>query len=197
MNYLAHAYLSFDHEEILVGNMISDFVKGRKQFDYPKQIHKGIILHRAIDEFTDQHKATKQAKQFFKPVVGLYSGAFVDVAYDYFLANDHHVFTESTLYDFSQRVYATLDMNKEYFPEIFSHMFPYMKRQNWLYGYRFTVGIHQSFGGLVRRTKYLQDASAAIQVFEQSKEQLKYCYDNFWKDMQPFAFLRMKELLLL
>jgi len=30
MNYLAHAYLSFDHEEILVGNLISDFVKGKK-----------------------------------------------------------------------------------------------------------------------------------------------------------------------
>lgn len=30
MNYLAHAYLSFDEPEILVGNMISDFVKGKK-----------------------------------------------------------------------------------------------------------------------------------------------------------------------
>ncbi len=35
MNYLAHAYLSFNDPEILVGNMISDFVKGKKKFDYP------------------------------------------------------------------------------------------------------------------------------------------------------------------
>jgi acyl carrier protein phosphodiesterase len=36
MNYLAHAYLSFNDPEILVGNMISDFVKGKKKFDSPR-----------------------------------------------------------------------------------------------------------------------------------------------------------------
>ncbi len=35
MNYLAHAYLSFGDPDILAGNMISDFVKGKKKFDYP------------------------------------------------------------------------------------------------------------------------------------------------------------------
>ena len=30
MNYLAHAYLSFGNEPVLIGNMISDFVKGNK-----------------------------------------------------------------------------------------------------------------------------------------------------------------------
>jgi acyl carrier protein phosphodiesterase len=30
MNYLAHAYLSFGEPDILAGNMISDFVKGKK-----------------------------------------------------------------------------------------------------------------------------------------------------------------------
>jgi hypothetical protein len=29
MNYLGHAYLSFNHQDILVGNMISDFIKGK------------------------------------------------------------------------------------------------------------------------------------------------------------------------
>jgi acyl carrier protein phosphodiesterase len=29
MNYLAHAVLSFQQPDILTGNMISDFVKGR------------------------------------------------------------------------------------------------------------------------------------------------------------------------
>ena len=46
MNYLAHAYLSFDDAEILTGNIISDFVKGKKKFDYPSRIQAGIKLHR-------------------------------------------------------------------------------------------------------------------------------------------------------
>jgi acyl carrier protein phosphodiesterase len=70
MNYLAHAWLSFNQPEILVGNMISDFVKGKKRFSFSERIQQGIMLHRSIDEFTDAHDATKKAKQFLKPVVG-------------------------------------------------------------------------------------------------------------------------------
>src|SRR5437868_2883707 len=102
MNFLAHAWLSFHQPEILVGNMISDFIKGKKRFDYIEAVQKGIMLHRNIDTFTDEHEATKQAKQFFKPAVGLYAGAFIDVAYDHFLANDTNEFSnENDLRDFS------------------------------------------------------------------------------------------------
>lgn len=59
MNFLAHAHLSFNNPEILVGNLISDFVKGKKQYNYPQRIHKGILLHRAIDQFTDEHPANQ------------------------------------------------------------------------------------------------------------------------------------------
>ena len=100
MNYLAHAYLSFNDPEILLGNMISDYVKGRKKFDYGPGILKGIMLHRAIDTFTDQHPVTKTAMKFFKPAYGLYAGAFVDVVYDHFLALDENEFNENSLFTF-------------------------------------------------------------------------------------------------
>ncbi len=67
MNYLAHAYLSFKNEEILVGNMISDFVKGGSKFNFPVNIQKGIMLHRMIDAFADLHPATKTAINILKP----------------------------------------------------------------------------------------------------------------------------------
>ena len=62
MNYLAHAYLSFNIPEILVGNLISDFVKGKRKLDYPPGIRTGITLHRAIDTFTDTHPAIRDVK---------------------------------------------------------------------------------------------------------------------------------------
>ena len=84
MNLLAHAYLSFGQPQLLVGNMISDYVKGKKQYDYPLGIQQGIRLHRAIDAFTDSHAATAKGKAIFKPAVGLYAGAFMDVVYAIF-----------------------------------------------------------------------------------------------------------------
>jgi acyl carrier protein phosphodiesterase len=95
MNYLAHAYLSFEITDITVGNMISDFVKGKQKFDYPFAIQQGITLHRAIDSFTDSHAVTREAKSFFRDPYRLYAGPLVDVAYDHFLANDPLRFPET------------------------------------------------------------------------------------------------------
>src|SRR5687767_3825559 len=105
MNYLAHAYLSFNIPEIIVGNMISDFVKGKTRYGYTAGVQQGIMLHRQIDSFTDGHPATRKAKTIFHPHYRLYSGALVDVIYDHFLATDVSVFTEPSLYQFSTNIY--------------------------------------------------------------------------------------------
>ena len=167
MNYLAHAYLSFNHEEILVGNMISDFVKGKKKFDYSSGIQKGIALHRAIDAFTDTHKATHAAKQCFRPAVGLYAGAFLDVVYDHFLANDRNEFADDkALLLFTQNTYSSLEKNAAVFPDRFQAMFPHMKQHNWLYNYQFNFGMEKSFGGLARIAKYFNESAQVFEIFE-------------------------------
>ena len=171
----------------MVGNLISDFVKGRKKFEYPPDIQKGIALHRAIDNFTDSHEATREAKEVFRPHYRLYSGAFVDVVYDHFLAVDEDEFTESTLFDFSQQVYSVIDKHFQWPPEPFAIMFPYMRSQNWLYNYRTSWGTGQSFGGLVRRSVHLTESDTAVHLFEQHYQLLKECYRHFWASVKLFA----------
>src|SRR5215471_18023170 len=194
MNYLAHAYLSFNHPEILVGNMISDFVKGKKKLNYSEGIQKGITLHRQIDVFTDEHEATRLAKNIFKPHYRLYSGAIVDVAYDHFLAIDKNEFSESSLFDFSQQVYQTLESRVNDLPEPFSRMFPYMKMQNWLFNYRHKIGTERSFGGLVRRAKYIEESDTAALLFNQHYQQLQQYYRSFFPELKLFARHKFDEL---
>src|ERR1700761_1388258 len=157
MNYLAHAYLSFNIPEITLGNLISDFVKGKQKFSFPPAIQNGIALHRAIDEFTDTHDITREAKTYFKAAYSLYSGPIVDIVYDHFLANDPLIFppdnNAAALYSFSQTTYTHLNDLQELFPEKFARMFPYMKTQNWLYNYRHEEGIFNSLEGLARRAR--------------------------------------------
>ena len=187
LNYLGHACFSFNHPEILVGNIISDFVKGKKKLDYPAGIQKGIVLHRGIDEFTDSHEASKQAKEIFRPHYRLYASAFIDVVYDYFVANDSNLFTESSLYQFTQNTYKLLEERKQWFPDKFGLMFPYMQSQNWLFNYRYRWGTQRSFGGLVRRAKYLTESDTAFRLFEENIETLQDCYDRFGPDLKNFA----------
>lgn len=167
--------------------MISDYVKGKKKFDYPSAIQKGIMLHRDIDTFTDLHPATKEAKEVFRPHYRLYSGAFVDVIYDHFLATDPNEFTADSLLDFSKKIYSNLDKHIQWMPERFAHMYPYMKEQNWLYNYQFRWGTEKSLGGVARRAVYLSESDTAFQLFEQHYQLLGDCYRQFWKSIKVFA----------
>ncbi len=175
--------------------MISDFVKGKKKFDYPDDIQKGIVLHRAIDQFTDLHVATKEAKDIFRPHYRLYSGAFIDVAYDHFLATDENEFSDKTLLDFSQKVYSILEKNVAWMPEQFAFMFPYMKMHNWLYNYKHVWGTERSFGGLVKRSKYLTESEMATILFKNNYQLLSGCYRHFWADVKPYAEKIFNELM--
>lgn len=194
MNYLAHAYLSFNKPGILTGNMISDFVKGKKKYEYPGDIQQGIALHREIDRFTDVHFATKDAKQIFRAAYGLYSGSIIDVVYDHFLALDENEFTDESLQRFTSNTYSTLDQFTNYFPEKFSMMYPYMKAHNWLYNYRHLLGIQKSLGGLVRRAKYLEESDTAYLLFTTHYDQLETSYKLFFPELKAMAENFVKQL---
>ena len=195
MNYLAHAYLSFNEPGILTGNMISDFVKGKKKFDFSLVIQRGIALHRAIDEFTDFHPVTQQAKSYFKKDYRLYAGAFIDVVYDHFLANDKNQFIdEKELDSFCQSTYLNLQNNSTGLPEKFLQMLPYMQQQNWLFHYGSRKGIEKSFGGLVRRAVYLSESAIAFSIFNNYYQELEKCYQLFFPEIKKFSAQYVSEL---
>ncbi|MEO7311175.1 MAG: ACP phosphodiesterase [Chitinophagaceae bacterium] len=188
MNYLAHAYLSFNQPGLLVGNMISDFVKGKRQYDYPDYILKGIKLHRAIDTFTDEHAITRRAKEYFRKDYRLYSGAFVDVVYDHFLATDKKCFaTEAALQATANFTYETLEQHFDLLPAPFQPMLPYMKTQNWLLNYKYHWGIENSLAGVVRRSKFLEESSTAFALFLEHYDGLKTCYEAFFPELKTMA----------
>lgn len=194
MNFLAHSYLSFNKPEILVGNMISDFVKGKKKFDYSPGIQQGIVLHRHIDTFTDNHPATKEAAKFLKPAVGLYAGAFVDVAYDHFLANDLNEFSDTSLQQHAIKTYEVLTAYNSVLPPAFQNILPYMQSQNWLYNYKTLPGIKSSFGGVVRRARYLQSSTEVFNLFEKHFTSLQKCYNEFFPSVKEFSLQQIKQL---
>lgn|SRR5687767_6914658 len=193
MNYLAHAYLSFCRPGILVGNMISDFVKGKKKYEYPNEIQQGIALHREIDSYTDSHFATKKAKDIFRPVYRLYAGPFTDVVYDHFLALDENEFPDGSLKAFTVNTYALLDRYTDHFPEKFNAMYPYMKAHNWLYHYRYREGIQKSLGGVVRRSKYLTESDTAYLLFMEHYDELKQFYQIFFPELKTMALAFIKQ----
>lgn len=195
MNFLAHAHLSFGHPHILAGNMISDFVKGKKQFDFPEGIFKGIRLHRSIDMFTDAHPSTASIKEYFRKDYRLYAGAFADVAYDYFLANDKNEFAgNDELLSFTAETYGQLRQLYGLLPENFQQVFHHMQTNNWLYHYKSDWGIQKGFEGLARRAAYMSDSNKAFQIFLENKEAMQQHYDDFFPELKLHAIQTLEEL---
>ena len=195
MNYLAHAYLSFNLPEILIGNMISDFVKGKNQYCYSPSIQKGIQLHRAIDQFTDTHAYIKGMKKLFIPFYGLYAGVFTDVVCDYFLANDKKEFASAeNLHSFTLHTYQQIENEPEILPQSFQTVFSNMKHYNWLYNYQFEWAIQKSFLGIAARAKYLTEVSTAFEIFKDNIEVMRPYYNDFFPLLKDHAAETLKRL---
>jgi acyl carrier protein phosphodiesterase len=178
---------------VLVGNMISDFVKGKTKFDYPAIVQVGISLHRAIDQFTDEHAATKTAKKIFQPHYRLYSSAFIDVAFDHFLAIDPVEFPGDSLKSFAQDTYESLSRYTGIFPAAFAGMFPYMKKHDWLYNYRHPWGIQRSFEGLAHRAAYIKESATAFLLFEKHYDELHRHYKDFFPALKEFSLMTLQQ----
>jgi len=194
VNYLAHAYLSFGDPEILTGNLISDFVKGKKKYEYPKRILAGIDLHRAIDQFTDEHPLNKEVARIFKPAYGLYSSAFLDVVYDHFLAMELKNTGDFEFEQFTIEVYRQLENFTAVLPDTFNSIFPYMKQHNWLFNYQYAWGIEKSLAGLVHRAAYISDSVAAFRIFTEEYENFRVAYHEFFPQLRQFSLKKFSDI---
>lgn len=182
MNYLAHSYLTFTDGQI-VGQFLEDFIRNRDRFTFPKDIQDGITLHRAIDTFTDAHPAIHEAKKAFAPLVRLYAGAFVDVAMDYFVANDLSLHSLKGWKEHSLKVYRVLNQHYEFLPENFRRMLERMEKDDWLYHYRQDQNIKFSMRNVLNKAKYLDNDIPVFEAFLAHKEALQQCYDDFFPDL--------------
>jgi acyl carrier protein phosphodiesterase len=180
MNYLAHIYFSFDDGKKLVGNIMGDYVKGKQLLNYDPIIQDGIRLHRMLDSFTDQNNTLKMAKLFFRPTYRLYSGAFVDIVIDHFLAKE----LASTI-DFENYIQKKYDALLSYSNEYPSNFLPFIQKmaaQNWLYNYQYKWGIEKSFMGLQRRAKYITETNTAFEIFNKNYDALEIICNAFIKE---------------
>jgi len=160
--------------------MIADFIKNNEREKFPLEIQEGIKLHRAIDTFTDSHPAVSEAKKIFSPLVRLYSGAFVDVAFDYFVA---HLYKEDELKIHSAKVYKILWENEKWLPENYKKMLVRMEQDDWLTNYRQNQGIKFSMQNVLHKAKYLEKDIPIFEEFLKHKSELQLYFDQFFPDI--------------
>ena len=191
MNFLAHIYLSGDNDLIKIGNFMADGIRGKHFETFPVDIQKGIILHRAIDTFTDAHPVFRQSTKKLHERYHHYAGVIVDVFYDHFLAKNWTTYSNENLEDYIQRFYQSLHNNTSILTERTIGLMPYMINQNWLSSYQTMEGINQIFNQMDRRTKNeskMRFATEELQAFYPEFEQE---FTTFFEDLKEHASYKL------
>ncbi len=187
MNFLAHAYLSGTSPEIITGNFIGDFVKGKQMDNFSKPIQNGIKLHREIDFYTDHHPVVLSSKQRLQKKYRHYSSVIVDMYYDHFLANSWTQWHHETLEEYSEMVYGILEEKEAELPEKFNYMLPFMRRRNWLLSYSQVEGIHSALSGMAKRTKFNSKMELASVDLKDNYSEFESEFQIFFPDIINFT----------
>lgn len=180
MNYLAHIYFSDGCRQVAVGNFIGDFVKGRGYKAYPSGIRKGILLHRKIDHFTDNHPVFKKTVELLRPSFGRYSGIMADMYYDYLLASDFERYSNGQRLDkFARNFYLSVLIYYWWLPKRVKGFIFHFIKINRLKRYGTLEGLQQSLEIMSVHKSTAINPTLGIEFLVANESQLRNHFGQF------------------
>lgn len=194
MNHLAHCFLSFGDESLLLGNFIGDFVKGNDWKNYPPTVQQGILLHRTIDSYTDNHPMTDRSVQRIRPFAGRYSPPFVDILYDHLLAIHWEKYADEPFEAFAEKTYLQLENRREEMPPILQERLPKMIAGRFLHGYTVRDGLEWVLDRFSTRLAGNFDAVALGSFFFGEIDAFSEDFNAFFPDLLREAKAKVNPL---
>lgn len=187
MNYLMHLFLSGNDPEILVGNLMGDFVKGRLDDRFPTGIRRGIEVHRKIDSFAAGNQFFLRSKRSIDPCFGHYRAVLVDIFYDHFLACYWDEFSPVALDDFIHASYKTLTCYETHLPPLLIELLPKMFSRQWLIAYRELEGIETALRRMSERLRRPNPLADGFGELSKKRDLLLRDFHGFMPEISFYA----------
>ena len=184
MNYLAHAYLSGDNNNLLIGNFIADHLRGNDFKNISPAIIEGILLHRQIDTFTDSHSEFKKVKRLFYNGFEKHSGILVDIYFDYLLAKKFELHHHQSLQSFSHKVYQIYSEHQHIMPQSSTRFLDYVIKNNIYNAYGTLEGIEKVLFHLSQRIKHNVSLHDSVLLFKQQEAEITVHFNLFIEDLK-------------
>jgi acyl carrier protein phosphodiesterase len=187
MNYLAHAVLSFNNDSVLVGQFIADDVKGNRWMSYDAAIRNGILLHRFIDDFTDNHAAVLELKYHLYPQLGKFAGVALDVLFDHCLSQRWESHLPSGRAESITGFYDTLSANQFHLSERRRFILERMIEYDWMNMYAERDGTARILKQMSRRVAFDNPLDRAWEAFEAHEGAVISTFDAFFPELLSAA----------
>ena len=187
MNYLAHSYLAAGSDEFLLGSFLGDFVKGNAKDRYVKAIEQGIVFHRKVDTFADQHVLTADCRSLFSPGQRRFAGIIVDICFDHFLSRYWDTYAPVELDEFAEHVYTVMQTHSRILPPRLQAVLPRMRRQNWLITYGTLEGVRITLERISKRISQKNPLNDSIEEVVDNYDDLENNFLAFFPDLIEFT----------
>ena len=194
MNFLAHVYLSGSNIPLAIGNLIADRVKGKKINLLTPEIQAGVLLHREIDHFTDNHTIFRECVTKLFPKYRHYSRVIIDMYFDHFLALNWSSFHEIPLNEFSNNFYKELEIKSPKFTKDIQGFINALIKYNWFKYYGSLSGLYEILNQMEKRTKFPSNLSASIEELNLNYEYFQAQFFQFMKEIIEFTKIKIKDL---
>lgn len=171
----------------MIGNFIADSVKGAAFKNYEPGISRGILLHRAIDHFTDNHPVFLKSVERLRPQYRKYSGVIIDIFYDHFLAKNWKEHSGEPLEKFTAHVHGLLVNRQEIMPQRSRHFLRYMLVKNIPVPYAETEGIAEVLYGMSRRARFDSGMERAVDELLRFEKEFGEEFAQFMPDIKKFV----------
>lgn len=186
MNWLAHAFLSEDHIDFKIGNILADPLKAKTWDDASIHMQNGMQTHVLIDSYTDSHEIVKLSKKRLREK-GLLKPVIIDLTYDYFLTKNWDLYSKVSLDKFTQNFYDKAKKSLDYLPNNASHVVENLINRDLLNKYHTLEDLNKSFKRMdLRLSERLLKRESASEYFYDvhiNIEELEKDFLNFFPQL--------------
>lgn len=185
MNFLAHLLLAGEDEDLRLGALFGDFVRGRTALaTFRPPVQLGIMLHRHIDAYTDSLPAIAALRTGFPAEFRRYAGIIIDLAFDHELALNWERRGRQSLEAFDADVRTMLERHAREIPEGLGRFMLYADRRGLFAAYRNKSEILHSLRGIGRRLTRPNPLHRVEEIWDPVALGVRRCFDPVFDDIQ-------------
>ena len=154
LNFFAHLVLAEPTVESRVGNLLGDFARGVDQDSLSVEVLQGLINHRCIDQFTDQHPEVRQMKRLFSERRRRFAGIALDVLFDHYLLHHWHQFGVHSRAQVVEELYDDLLAGQPLMPQRMQQVTRRIVEADWFGSYESLEGVSYALDRIAGRIRF-------------------------------------------
>ena len=165
MNWLAHAFLSEEHIDFKIGNILADPLKAKTWENASYHVQNGMKTHIKIDSFTDAHQIVKTSKKRLREK-GLLKPVIIDLTYDYLLTKNWDLYSNISIEEFTNNFYEKANQRLDFLPSRPNEIVTNLIKRDLLNDYHTLEQLNKSFKRMdLRLSQRLRKRETASEYF--------------------------------